>query len=349
MWKKKVVAAIFYFFLPILEKILGFLVFEINKRAGAKFFYTYHKRPVLSDDVNYESCFDIEEISYSNVAILIQGPVIFEKNFTLETIKLYRKNYKDIKIVLSTWDDFPESLREEYELFCQLVIQSKPFVSGSHNFNYQKKSTTEGFNYIKSNQNCDYVLKTRSDQRMYSRDAIDSMLRIHSSNPVCKNNLLKGRIIEASMSICKFRPWSMCDMFQFGFLDDLIILWDVEDDYRNRTSLEFSSKKYRVKDIVRENVAEIYLHSSLAKKLNCFDVYNYEKYYSFVRNYFYVIDKELVDIFWYKYNAREYDSVGSKLYDKDQTLSMIRHSDYMNIDNFKLSSELERYLERYEN
>ena len=49
---------------------------------------TYHLRPKYADDVNTVSANPIEA---GQLAVIIQGPLILENNFTIESIRLYQK------------------------------------------------------------------------------------------------------------------------------------------------------------------------------------------------------------------------------------------------------------------
>ena len=65
-------------------------------------FITYHYRPMEAASIN--SCRD-QVKNEPPLAIVIQGPVLHENNFTLETVKLYKKNFAQAKIILSTWEN----------------------------------------------------------------------------------------------------------------------------------------------------------------------------------------------------------------------------------------------------
>ena len=55
--------------------------------------------------------------NFSDTAIVLQGPIAYENNYTADTIRLYRKVYPNAPIVVSTWpgestDDFRKICRE---------------------------------------------------------------------------------------------------------------------------------------------------------------------------------------------------------------------------------------------
>ena len=65
-------------------------------------YITFHIRPKRSSDTDV--CSDSLNI-YPKVAIIIQGPLLKKNNFTIETVKLYKKIFSNYLIILSTWED----------------------------------------------------------------------------------------------------------------------------------------------------------------------------------------------------------------------------------------------------
>ncbi|PHM66219.1 hypothetical protein Xsto_01444 [Xenorhabdus stockiae] len=354
---KKTLEKVIFFFSPLiiflLDKLQDFIIYSVNKNSRSKFFFTHHKRPVKAKDVPMEYIWDTDNTDFSNIAIIIQGPISSERDFTYQTVLLYKRFYKNIKIIISTWDDSNTDLIRKLQNEAYVILNQKPQVSGSHNINLQKKTTLEGL--IKARElKCKYALKTRTDQRFYSWTTIPLFKKTLADNPPYPNNFIENRIIELTMSVCKFRPWSMCDMFQFGLTDDLIKMWSFPDDKRTRTAYEFSQTKYKVRDIVEENVAEIFVHRNLAKNIGVSYSIDYDSYYNFISNFFYLVDKETIDLFWLKYNSEEYNLVGNSMYDRNQTLTMLRASDFIIMSEVNKSHELRKrnlkdYLTRYEN
>lgn len=354
---KNILAIIISIFSPIivlfLDKFQDFVIYTVNKRSKSKFFFSHHKRPVKASDVPIEYIWDTDNVDFSDVAIVIQGPIVSERDFTYQTVLLYKKFYRNINIIVSTWDDSDTNAVRKLQDECCVILNKKPSVSGSHNINFQKKTTLAGLTHAKKLK-CKYATKTRADQRFYSWTTIPLFKKTLADNPPYLNNFIENRIIELTMSVCKFRPWSMCDMFQFGLTSDLIKMWSFPDDERSQTAYEYSQTKYKIRDLLEENVAEMFIHRNLAKNIGVSDNIAHENYYDFMRKYFYLVDKEIVDLFWFKYTSQEYNVSGNGMYDKNQTVAMLRASDFlmMNEDNEKIKLELRNlsnYLDRYEN
>lgn len=336
-------------FLP--ENVVDYFMSTFLKKLSkyTNFYFTYHKRPKDWKNVYYSNIFKEQE--YSHIGIVIQGPIVSEDNFTLNTVLLYKKLFPLINIVVSTWID---TNKKDINLFrenqIEILLLEKPKVSGSHNINFQIVSTIEGIKYFE-NKNIEFICKTRSDQRIYSENSFRYLEQLIHQYPV-ENAIAKGRIIEPSISICKYRPWSMTDMFQFGYLEDLKRMWDIDLDDRTTKASDYFSKKYRVYDIVHDNIAEIYIHREYSKNCLISKSINYEKYYKAIKELFIIINKDILDLYWNKYNALEYGLASNPLYNRNQLLSRFTHSEWTYFNENPDSIEYNKFKEmlyKYEN
>lgn len=350
---KIIKAVILMFSLPfrilpvgVFSKFLGYFVLEANR--GGKALITIHVRPTSCELLKIDS---IWKERNSDVGVLVQGPYQSAGLFTLETLRLYRKMFPEAQLVLSTWEnsDVKKDLKEIKKL-CHVVFADYPDTSGSHNINLQKSTVIAGIRLFKE-LGVQYCLKTRADQRIYKNTALTYLKYLISNYPVPPGLKANGRIVELSIACCKYRPWSLCDMFQFGYIEDLSRMWNFENDSRNRTAAEYSAKPYRVIDLVNENVAEILVHRHYAKIIGMSDSASYDAYYAFIRDALVLVDKEQLDLFWNKYTVSEYDWAGVPPYDRDQLLSRLSFSDWAMLQSrfFELNpSAFEGKLERYE-
>lgn len=333
------------------EKIFKFLLSSLLKKLSkyTDFYYTYHRRPKNFQDVHYANIF--QEKDYSHIGVVIQGPVLDEDDFTLNTALLYKKLFKNIKIVISTWNDTKIDIVKKFHSHgIEVLLLDKPKVTGSHNINFQIISTLEGIKYFEQ-KNVQFVCKTRSDQRVYAANSfqyLEKLLSLYPSN----SKIAKGRVVEPALSVCKYRVWSMTDMFQFGYLEDLRRMWDVPLDARMQTAQEYVTKRYTIFDMVSDNIAEIYIHRYYAKSSGLDDDISYEKYYMAIKDLFIVIDKEILDLYWHKYEAVEYGLAANPLYQQNQLLSRINHIDWLSLYYEKNKIEYNNfrdYLNKYEN
>ena len=270
-----------------LNKIVNFLE---NKN---KVFFTFHLRPYLSSSVNKNT-----EKNNGDVAIIIQGPIVYEKNFTLETIKTYLKNFPGSHIVLSTWTG--QDIKDFKKLKIDLILNEKPKNSGISNINYQIVSTYNGIIEAKKN-NVTYVLKTRTDQRIYSEKALDYFKDILRIFPLETGKIPRGRIITTDINTFRFRPYSISDMTLFGFYEDMFNYWNLKTDEREETKFKYKN----VLEWSKHRLCEVYLSTNyleeIGKNLN-WTISNSWKTYI---EYFCIVDRSTIDLFWFKYEKNK--------------------------------------------
>jgi hypothetical protein len=87
-----------------------------------------------------------------DLTILIQG------NVTAECLKFYYENYKNFKVIISTWDDLNIDFLNNPHQFT-ITKSEKPKETGQSNLFLQVESTKNGLYYV----NTDYCIKIRGD------------------------------------------------------------------------------------------------------------------------------------------------------------------------------------------
>lgn len=228
-------------------------------------------------------------------AIVMQGPVIKKADFTFETLKLYRKVYPGIKIILSTWNDTDETVIEKISKLNIHILKSElPAFPGDSNINYQLKSTIAGLKNLDESK-VKYVLKTRTDQRIYSAsDYLNFMSGILESFPV-SSGPLKKRLIVSNLNMFRNRKYTVSDMFMFGTLSDMKIFWDVP--FQEGVKIEDKNKEF-----YENKLAEAHFTGYFFRNIGFVPEKTLEDSDRFLGMYFSVIDKNVLDLFWYKYN-----------------------------------------------
>ncbi|TRZ53059.1 hypothetical protein D4R99_01500 [bacterium] len=278
------------------EKIIHFWESWKNK------FFTFHLRPVLSDGVK-----KTENGNHKDTAIVIQGPIIKEKQFTFETVKIYKKLFPSAHIILSTWED--EDVKEFETLDIDILLNKKPKNSGISHINYQIVSTKNGINTAKKHGFV-YSLKTRTDQRIYNVKALSYCKNLIKTFPIENSKILKGRIIGISTNTFKYRPYSISDMFLFGFTEDMEQYWDTKMDERKETP---GCKN--IQEWSQQRMCEVFLSTAylekMGEKLNWSISDSWKQYV----DYFCIADRETLDLYWPKYN--KYKEYRDKRYDGD--------------------------------
>ena len=131
-----------------------------------------------------------------DTAIVIQGPIAYNNDYTVETFKLYRSIYPNAPIVVSTWkgeatSSFRRVCRENLIV---LLENEMPEDRGFGNVNLQLESSLQGVKFIRQNTSAKFVLKTRTDQRINYFDFLVYFKNLLKTFPP-KGDRLRERII----------------------------------------------------------------------------------------------------------------------------------------------------------
>lgn len=238
------------------------------------------------------------------IAIVIQGPIVEEHNFTLETVRIYKKNYPDHVIIVSAWEDTPEQVihllnREQVVV----LLNNKPDKSGALNINFQICSSLKGIEKAKE-LGCTYAYKTRSDQRFYAADITHYLIAVLNQFPLSGIPTSQNyRLISSSMTTLKYRPYGIGDMLMFGEINDMLLYWDSKPDDRKMTKDDVPVLS--ILETAKLKLAETYLCTNFLDKIGYsydFTLADSQRVY---RSLFYSVDFELLKLFWYKYNWRD--------------------------------------------
>jgi len=163
-----------------------------------------------------------------NTAILMQGPVF--GRYTLKTLSLYRRNYPDTPIVYVTWKGVCQSMVIEMEKqkVTVLLLDVPIDTNKNGNADFMIYSMRVGIEYIKNNINVKYLCRHRSDQRIYKWNWIPSLVALIDLIGIGEGTCnLSGRIVTTSGASGKLRIYHIGDQFQFGYLEDIELLWNV--------------------------------------------------------------------------------------------------------------------------
>jgi len=263
----------------------------------SKKFITFHTRPQNVSKV----LMDINpQINLEKHAIVVQGPIIENNNFTLETIRLYKKIFKKAKIIVSTWKDTSISFIEKFKKEdVYLLLNEKPQIAGQQNINYQIISSRNGIQKAKE-LNCDYVLKTRTDQRIYNPSTLEFMCNIINFFSIKQSCNQKKRIVGVSLNTFKYRLYGLSDMTLFGTLEDMELYWNAELDEREKGINEpFNYLKL--------SLCEVYLTTKFLKTIGREVLWTLKNSYQAFVDHFCIVDEKSIDLYWYKYaRIKEY-------------------------------------------
>lgn len=269
-----------------------------------KVFITYNSRPMNSASV----CTRSDEVSnQKRLAIVVQGPIISENDFTLETVKIYKKHFNDALIILSTWSDEDSTAVNRFEeLDISVILNEKPDYSGTSNINFQIVSAGIGIRRAHE-LGAEYALKTRTDQRMYAPNVADYLYNITETFPVSHGyETQRRRIVGVSLNTFKYRMYGLSDMLIYGHIDDMLLYWNVALDERVFSDEEIQKASISLRNFALWRVCEVYLATEFLQKVGRNLEWSIKDSWEAFADHFCIVDKGQLDLFWSKYNRLEY-------------------------------------------
>ena len=322
--------------LKIISKERGFIISFLFDN-----YFSFVLKPKKSDNFNLVST---SKYQNNKFAIIIQGPIDHEDEFTLETVKIYKKIFPNIKIILSTWNNEKQSIIDKFKREnVEIILNEIPKIKGNGNLNLQLKSTYEAINLSK-NMKLDYILKTRTDCRIMKPNTLDYLLSLHESFPVKGNDIVDGRLIASSIATCKYRIYGLTDICVFGALKDVEKFFLYEEEQEIIEKYKFPKNK-----IINEThiKTEILLTARYLKNIGHELNWTLEDWWSCLSKYFCVVSSSEIDFFWKKYNW-QYEQRLSRSYSKKSN-RLIEHSDWFSLYNKKdLNWSSLEYKEKWE-
>ena len=235
----------------------------------------------------------------SDLAIVIQGPVIQENDRTNKIVMYYLTKFPEVRVIISTWNDTPPSHLEclqklHNENRIQLVLNQTPGHPGLFNVNLQIESTRSGVSAIP--ENCSFAIKTRTDQLFVSPMFLQDLHTLWYTYGVNKG---KARIVTTSLNSFAYRLYGATDMFHFGKTVTLREFWAQALDTRDLKELSVESEN--LKDEGIKCVAEVYLNTNFYKqRLNREPNFTLEDSLRFIAENFIIADHSPLGQVWFK-------------------------------------------------
>lgn len=261
-------------------------------------FVNIDKKPISSEIYKAKSdCFKNDK----KLTIVMQGPIMYKYDFTLETIKIYLKTFPNCPIILSTWDtENLEYLKKFENLGVSVLKNSIPEINGLWNVNYQIKSTISGLQKAKAN-GAEYVIKTRTDQRFYETNIKEYLFNLLEMFPLEKGICQNKRLITLSMNTFKYRLYDISDMFLFGYIDDVIKYWDTPYETR-----EIFPSWTTLLEYCKLLPSEIGFCVKYIEKIGHKCEFSLRDSWECYRKYFCVIDASSLRLYWPKYTTNAF-------------------------------------------
>lgn len=285
------------------------LVSETRKGAH---FMTSRARPKASAAIglcaNVSPRYSLQPaLRAENAAIVMQGPFWSADDFTVETLRLYRRNLPDCKLVLSTWKDTPrQDLDRIAEVGVEIVLNDKPTDPGPYNVNMQIASSAGGMQRA-AELGVDWVMKTRTDQRLHQPTIISSLISMAQLFPPMgaaagKQNF---RIFGMAGGTLKFAPYHLCDQTVFGQIDDMLAYWSPplrEDSLPENfpTDPRRLFLEVPIGDLCRYAAPETYFASQFLMRQGRTLEWTIADSWAAFRDHFGVVDQLSSDLYWVK-------------------------------------------------
>jgi len=285
-------------------RILGFIKIFIKFIELGDYFFAFKIFDKLprNDYKSYEN-----KISSRKFAIIVQGPLVCSSEFTIETLNYYSNEYPNSPIIFSSWEkDIDKIKNKEFNKNIYFVSNKLPKYFGNRNINLQAISTKSAILYAKKLK-CNYVLKTRSDTRIYLKDFqnyLEKLIKFYQFKKNSKSSQ-KERIISTSFSL-RYRLYGISDQIMFGNVDDLY-------NYFNITTTPLLEKKFskflinlkfkhKLYFIHNEFYPEIYFFYNFFKKMNIKLNWTVKDSIKIISNNFIIIDNQSLELYFKKSN-----------------------------------------------
>lgn len=331
----------------IIYRILGFKISKKSTKNYKKCSIKNSKVPLIIDGDFYNlKNFPIKAKNYQlqsdaytipSLCIVIQGPIVKENDFTLETCKIYKKIFNNSEtIILSTWDTEDKKYLKNFESIGVKVLLSKaPDFAGRANLNYQILSTMKGLEEGEK-LGCEYAIKTRTDQRFYSTNLSRDLFNLLKIYPPSPNYNMHSRLVALSFNSFKYRYYGISDMFLFGNTQDMLKYWNSPLDTKKYEEYKIIKQK----DLWQQYCSETYIASHFLKNIGVTPEFTLKHTWKIYKDLFIFIDKEILDMYWPKYT--NLDSRW-RLF-RPNMLEEMRHSDWLNLylnDDFFIKEDIE--------
>jgi len=240
--------------------------------------------------------------SNNNFAIVMQGPYLQGDSFTLETLRLYRRNFPGANIILSTTSTLiAKDSMALGDLDIEIINNKAPDNPGIANVNFQIVTSSAGVRRARDLE-AKYVLKTRTDQRISHPNLDDYLFSLLKTFPIKVNGLSQNeRLIACSLNTFKLRLYGVSDMFMFGDIDDMINYWDRPLDLRSLkdTGLNLDTVTWREHAVAE--MAEVGFCTHFLRKVGHNPEFKVAKSLGALAEHFIIIDQDAIRLFWNKY------------------------------------------------
>ncbi|MBM3261448.1 hypothetical protein FJY93_03445 [Candidatus Kaiserbacteria bacterium] len=245
---------------------------------------TFRTRPLYAKDINHVAD---ELLNTPRFAIVLQGPIMKKYDFTLETVRIYKKVYPGLTVIVSTWDnEDPLYLDRIRAAGAEVLTNTQPTYRGIWNINLQIISARSGIMRAKE-LGIPYTIKSRTDQRIYERNIRETLYNLISYFPPTKESGLHKRLVVCHEAYKHYNGY-FPDMFMCGDTEDLLEYWSAP--------LLKKEAKYSA------FISELYLSYSFRRRKNWPIPRSVQAIWETYRDCMIVLNWNDIDLLWLKYD-----------------------------------------------
>jgi len=315
--------------------VRNFLLEAIEKKE--KIFLTYISRPSNSNYFETQKTVTISP----RCGIVLQGQLLKDRDFTLETIRIYKKIFPEAEIIVSTWKDEDQELIEKIKKEkVNILLNDKPKYGGGTwqpNVNLQIVSSFSGIKMAKK-LGCEYVLKTRTDQRIYNSNTLRLFYNLTEKFPIATSHNQKKRIVGVSLNTFTYRMYGLSDMNVFGSIDDMMLFWGVDLDNRRG----YDIKDISLREFAHLQVCEVYFVTEFLKKIGRNLKWTLRDSWEVFAEHLCIVDQQTIGLYWHKYekhNEYRHPQYYCEKTDKEMNFSEWLEI-YSNLQNLKINENI---------
>lgn len=261
-------------------------------------FISIHLRPKQVQDIEFTP--RRPDPIEAQTAIIIQGKLLLDEDFTLETVQIYKKIFPLSPLIVSTWIGSDTDTVEAIRLAGAEVLLNEDLLEpGLGNIMRQICSTSAGLQRARE-LSCTHAVKTRTDWRMMRPSAVENLhalLRLFPRHTT--DGSRSERIIASSTATLKHRVYGLTDIFHFGAIGDLLNYWAPSIEQKD-TCINLTSPPTIIRGTAI--ICEIYLCARYLENLGITLDFTLEQWWDSLRKHFIVVDNAMLDALWRRHN-----------------------------------------------
>lgn len=229
----------------------------------------------------------------TRAAVVLQGPVRHEDDFTLETVRYYAKTMPDCLLIVAGWqDESPARIRAWEEAGAQFVCARLPERIRLGSGEWQIRSTLAGLQRAQEAGSA-FALVTRTDARIYGYHVIDFLAGLLRTFPLSSNAFQQQRIVILDDETRLLEPNHLSVTMTFGRLGDLEAFWSAPVTCDEKAGEQFSA----VGELEGDSALGRHLCECHLERIGYPLERSVENWWKSLRELFIVVDRTAIDYF----------------------------------------------------